>query len=162
MDLHKYHLPPNVPLQKIRWTEHQETYSFWLSSRALLVLDTHCAFHRPVQMFNSAGYTCEERFEDQISKLVLEKQELEWEKVQLFTWNKEYFNKYTLKISGKYQVIAELKDKEINSLKEELKALQLLKYNLEKKSNELVRKDFPFIQSVDRRRVGVMKIKRGV
>lgn len=27
------------------------------------------------------------RFEDQISKLVLEKQELEWEKVQLSNWH---------------------------------------------------------------------------
>uniref|UniRef100_A0A3B3VHP0 Uncharacterized protein n=1 Tax=Poecilia latipinna TaxID=48699 RepID=A0A3B3VHP0_9TELE len=51
---------------------------------------------------------------------------------------------------GKYQVSAELKDKEINNLKEELKSLQLLKYNLEKKSSELVRRDPPFIQSVDR------------
>ncbi|TKS72993.1 Coiled-coil domain-containing protein 73 [Collichthys lucidus] len=63
----------------------------------------------------------ETRFEDQISTLVLEKQELEWEKV-------------------KYQVSAELKDKEINNLKEGLKALQLLKYNLEKKSSELEQK----------------------
>ncbi|XP_035858597.1 uncharacterized protein LOC116057600 isoform X5 [Sander lucioperca] len=41
---------------------------------------------------------------------------------------------------GKYQVSAELKDKEINNLKEELKTLQLLKYNLEKKSSELEQK----------------------
>ncbi|XP_078114186.1 coiled-coil domain-containing protein 73 [Sander vitreus] len=60
----------------------------------------------------------ETRFEDQINKLALEKQELDWEK-------------------GKYQVSAELKDKEINNLKEELKTLQLLKYNFEKKSSEL-------------------------
>ncbi|XP_035797405.2 coiled-coil domain-containing protein 73 [Amphiprion ocellaris] len=99
----------------------------------------------------------EERFEDQISKLVLEKQELEWEKESLQNQIETAANQNAESLSnvkkqfqaklrtteeekGKYQVIAELKDKEINSLKEELKALQLLKYNLEKKSNELEQK----------------------
>uniref|UniRef100_A0A3B5RCJ9 Uncharacterized protein n=1 Tax=Xiphophorus maculatus TaxID=8083 RepID=A0A3B5RCJ9_XIPMA len=92
-------------------------------------------------------------------KLALEKQELEWEKVQL-TGILPYcalvfiavFDTHNNNITfqGKYQVSAELKDKEINNLKEELKSLQLLKYNLEKKSSELVRRDPPFIQSVDR------------
>ncbi|KAF3854375.1 hypothetical protein F7725_022430 [Dissostichus mawsoni] len=43
----------------------------------------------------------------------------------------------TVEEKGKYQVSAEIKDKEINNLKDELKTLQLLKYNLEKKSSEL-------------------------
>lgn len=42
-----------------------------------------------------------------------------------------------------------------------LLVLQLLKYNLEKKSGELVRKDSPLTQIVDRGWVGVRKIKRG-
>ncbi|CAI5668003.1 unnamed protein product [Oreochromis niloticus] len=97
----------------------------------------------------------ETRFEDQISKLVLEKQEMEWEKESLQHRIESVTNQHTESLTnlkkqaklrnteeekGKYQVIAELKDKEINNLKEELKSLQLLKYNLEKKSSELEQK----------------------
>uniref|UniRef100_A0AAQ4R5M9 Uncharacterized protein n=1 Tax=Gasterosteus aculeatus aculeatus TaxID=481459 RepID=A0AAQ4R5M9_GASAC len=109
--------------------------------------------------------------EDQISKLVLEKQELEWEtslQHQMEMLSNQHseslvsVKKQVLIIvlfQGKYQISAELKDKEINNLKEKLKSLQLLKYNLEKRSNELVRRDFP-LQTVDRGSVGVRKIKR--
>ncbi|XP_056243466.1 nucleoprotein TPR-like isoform X2 [Seriola aureovittata] len=99
----------------------------------------------------------ETRFEDQISKLVLEKQELEWEKESLQHRIKTVENQHTESLTnvkkqfqakirnieeekGKYQVSAELKDKENNNLKEELRSLQLLKYNLENKSNELEQK----------------------
>ncbi|XP_041854198.1 paramyosin-like isoform X2 [Melanotaenia boesemani] len=99
----------------------------------------------------------ETRYEDQISKLVLEKQELEWEKeslqhqiktaadqhTELLTNVKKQFQAKIRSIEeekGKYQVTAELKDKEMNNLKEELKSLQLLKYNLEKTSSELEQK----------------------
>ncbi|XP_030587618.1 coiled-coil domain-containing protein 73 isoform X2 [Archocentrus centrarchus] len=97
----------------------------------------------------------ETRFEDQISKTVLEKQELEWEKESLQHRIESVTNQHTESLTnlkkqaklrnteeekGKYQVIAELKDKEINNLKEELKSMQLLKYNLEKKSSELEQK----------------------
>ncbi|XP_026167350.1 coiled-coil domain-containing protein 73 isoform X2 [Mastacembelus armatus] len=99
----------------------------------------------------------EARFEDQLSKLVLEKQELEWEKESLQHKMETMANQHTESLTnvkkqfqakirdieeqkGKYQVSAELKDKEINNLKEELKSLQLLKYNLEKKSSELEQK----------------------
>ncbi|XP_068567702.1 coiled-coil domain-containing protein 73 isoform X2 [Cebidichthys violaceus] len=87
----------------------------------------------------------ETRFEDQISKLVLENQELEWEKESLQHQIETVSNQHTeslinVKKQGKYQVSAELKDKEINNLKEELKLLQLLKYNLEKRSSELEQK----------------------
>ncbi|XP_037307291.2 uncharacterized protein LOC119196028 [Pungitius pungitius] len=99
----------------------------------------------------------EGRFEDQISKLVLEKQELEWEKESLQHKMEMLSNQHSESLisvknqlranirnieeeKGKYQVSAELKDKEINNLKEELKSLQLLKYNLEKRSNELGQK----------------------
>ncbi|XP_038161456.1 COP1-interactive protein 1-like [Cyprinodon tularosa] len=99
----------------------------------------------------------EMRFEDEISKLALEKQELEWEKESLQHQIETITKQHTESLStvrkgfqvklqhaeeekGKYQVSAELKDKEINNLKEELKSLQLLKYNLEKKSSELEQK----------------------
>lgn len=99
----------------------------------------------------------EARFEDQISKLMLEKQELEWEKESLQHQIETGENQHAESLSktnkefqakirnieeekGRYQVNAELKDKEITNLKEELKSLQLLKYNLEKKSSELEHK----------------------
>lgn len=99
----------------------------------------------------------EARFEEQISKLVLEKQELEWQKELLQHQLETGANQHTESLSkankqfqakirhieeekGRFQVSAELKDKEINNLKEELKSLQLLKYNLEKKASELEQK----------------------
>ncbi|XP_061825269.2 coiled-coil domain-containing protein 73 [Nerophis lumbriciformis] len=97
----------------------------------------------------------ESRFEDQISKVVLEKQELEWEKESLqhqietvenqhaqslIDTKKQATIRHTEEEKGRYKVMAELKEKEISNLKEELKSLQLLKYNLEKKSNELEQK----------------------
>ncbi|AWP08935.1 putative myosin-1-like [Scophthalmus maximus] len=99
----------------------------------------------------------ETHFEDQISKLALDKQELEWEKESLQHQIQTVVHQHTESLTnvrkqfqakiriteeekGKYQVSAELKDKEINNLKEELRSLQLLKYNLEKKSKELEQK----------------------
>ncbi|XP_054589371.2 coiled-coil domain-containing protein 73 isoform X2 [Nothobranchius furzeri] len=99
----------------------------------------------------------ETRFEHQISQLVVEKQELEWEKESLEQQIETMTNQHTESLAaankqfqvklqhieeekGKYQVTAELKDREISNLKEELKSLQLLKYNLEKKSSELEQK----------------------
>ncbi|XP_065812661.1 coiled-coil domain-containing protein 73-like [Labrus bergylta] len=94
-------------------------------------------------------------FEDQISKLVLENQELEWEKASLQHQIETVTNQHTealmnaqkqfqAKISnieeekGIFQISVELKDKEMINLKEAMKSLQMLKYNLEKKANELV------------------------
>uniref|UniRef100_A0A8C8AV75 Coiled-coil domain containing 73 n=1 Tax=Otus sunia TaxID=257818 RepID=A0A8C8AV75_9STRI len=68
-------------------------------------------------------------YEDQISKIVVEKQELEWQKVTLFHG-----------FSGKYQLAVETKEKEIDGLKEALKALQISKYTLQKKLNEMDQK----------------------
>ncbi|KAF5897603.1 coiled-coil domain-containing protein 73 isoform X1, partial [Clarias magur] len=99
----------------------------------------------------------ETRHEAQICTLVLEKQELEWQKESL----QNQINRMTKEQSesldavkkqfqaqiqgieldkGKHQLSAELKDKEITSLKEELKSLQLFKYSLEKKLCELEQK----------------------
>ncbi|KAL7885407.1 hypothetical protein AOLI_G00057020 [Acnodon oligacanthus] len=99
----------------------------------------------------------EVRYEAQICKLVLEKQELEWQKESLQSqvdrMSKEHseslaavkkqFQAHVRGIEGekgKHQLSAELKDKEITSLKEELKLLQLFKYSLEKKLSELEQK----------------------
>uniref|UniRef100_A0A667YR26 Uncharacterized protein n=1 Tax=Myripristis murdjan TaxID=586833 RepID=A0A667YR26_9TELE len=73
----------------------------------------------------------ETRLEDQISKLVVEKQELEWQKESLQHQIEMLTNQHTesltgVKKQGKHQLSAELKDKEINSLKEELKSLQVI------------------------------------
>ncbi|XP_043084768.1 coiled-coil domain-containing protein 73-like [Puntigrus tetrazona] len=99
----------------------------------------------------------ETRYEEQICKLVLEKQELEWQKESLqsqisrmsnensesLATVKKQFQAQIRKIEGekgKNQLAAELKDKENISLKEELKQLQLLRYSSEKKLGELEQK----------------------
>ncbi|XP_055078198.1 coiled-coil domain-containing protein 73-like [Periophthalmus magnuspinnatus] len=87
----------------------------------------------------------DKRFEEQITKLVLEKQELEWEKESLQHQMGSEKNQYAESLSkankqSRYQLSAEQKEKNIHNLKEELKSLQLTKYNLEKKSSELEQK----------------------
>ncbi|XP_053362323.1 uncharacterized protein LOC128532123 [Clarias gariepinus] len=99
----------------------------------------------------------ETRHEAQICTLILEKQELEWQKESLqnqinrmtkeqsesLDAVKKQFQAQIQEIEadkGKHQLSAEFKDKEITSLKEELKSLQLFKYSLEKKLSELEQK----------------------
>ncbi|KAL7862637.1 hypothetical protein SRHO_G00116210 [Serrasalmus rhombeus] len=99
----------------------------------------------------------EVRHEAQICKLVLEKQELEWQKESLQSQVDRMSREHSESLAavkkqfqaqvrgiegekGKHQLSAELKDKEITSLKEELKLLQLFKYSLEKKLSELEQK----------------------
>uniref|UniRef100_A0A3P9J5Y3 Coiled-coil domain containing 73 n=1 Tax=Oryzias latipes TaxID=8090 RepID=A0A3P9J5Y3_ORYLA len=95
----------------------------------------------------------EARFEDQTSKLVLEKQELEWEKeslqhqnetvtkqhAELLTAAKKEFQaklRHIEEEKGKHQANAELKEKEINNLKEELKSLQEQKLALQSRTKD--------------------------
>uniref|UniRef100_A0AAY4DPB9 Uncharacterized protein n=1 Tax=Denticeps clupeoides TaxID=299321 RepID=A0AAY4DPB9_9TELE len=82
----------------------------------------------------------ESRHEQQINKLVLEKQELEWNKESLQSKietmtsqhseavasvkNKMFLNVLS-NLKGKYQLAAELNNKGVNSLKEELKLLRV-------------------------------------
>ncbi|KAJ8416252.1 hypothetical protein AAFF_G00382740 [Aldrovandia affinis] len=99
----------------------------------------------------------EMRFKEQINKLVLEKQEIEWEKESLqhkidtlvnqhnesLVAKKKQFQARITGIEGekgRHQLSAELKEREISGLKEELKLLQLFKYSLEKKLTELEQK----------------------
>uniref|UniRef100_A0A663ME27 Coiled-coil domain containing 73 n=1 Tax=Athene cunicularia TaxID=194338 RepID=A0A663ME27_ATHCN len=72
-------------------------------------------------------------YEEQISKIVVEKQELEWQKEALqhqtdtlHQQNKEAMASF--KKQGKYQLAVETKEKEIEGLKEALKALQVNYY----------------------------------
>ncbi|NWQ97954.1 CCD73 protein, partial [Burhinus bistriatus] len=96
-------------------------------------------------------------YEDQISRIVVEKQELEWQKETLqhqtdtlHQQNKEAMAAFKKQLQarmfameeekGKYQLAVETKQKEIDGLKEALKALQISKYTLEKKLNEMDQK----------------------
>ncbi|NWR68299.1 CCD73 protein, partial [Centropus unirufus] len=96
-------------------------------------------------------------YEDQIRKIVVEKQELEWQKETLqhqtdalHQQNKEAMAAYKKQLQarmfaveeekGKYQIAIETKEKEIDGLKEALKALQISKYTLQKKLNEMDQK----------------------
>ncbi|KFM13928.1 Coiled-coil domain-containing protein 73, partial [Aptenodytes forsteri] len=96
-------------------------------------------------------------YEDQISKIVVEKQELEWQKETLqhetdtlHQQNKEAMAAFKKQLQarmfameeekGKYQLAVETKEKEIDGLKEALKALQISNYTLQKKLNEIDQK----------------------
>ncbi|XP_074698662.1 coiled-coil domain-containing protein 73 [Strix aluco] len=96
-------------------------------------------------------------YEEQISKIVVEKQELEWQKETLQhqtdtlrQQNKEAMASFKKQLQarmfameeekGKYQLAVETKEKEIDGLKEALKALQISKYTLQKKLNEMDQK----------------------
>ncbi|NXA09413.1 CCD73 protein, partial [Sapayoa aenigma] len=99
----------------------------------------------------------ETNYEDQINKIVVEKQELEWQKEtlqqqmdKLHQQNKEAMGALKKQLQarmfameeekGKYQLAVETKEKEIEGLKETLKALQISKYTLQKKLNEMDQK----------------------
>ncbi|NXP30275.1 CCD73 protein, partial [Leiothrix lutea] len=99
----------------------------------------------------------ETNYEDQINKIVIEKQELEWQKETLQhqadtlqQQNKEAMVAFKKQLQarmfameeekGKYQLAAETKEKEIDGLKETLKSLQISKYILQKKLNEMDQK----------------------
>ncbi|XP_028915677.1 coiled-coil domain-containing protein 73 [Ornithorhynchus anatinus] len=97
------------------------------------------------------------QYEEQISKFVVEKQELQWQKETLQHQKETLAKQHTeamgvfkkqLQVKmcvleeekGKYQLAAEIKDKEIEGLKETLKLLQISKYSLQKKLSELEQK----------------------
>uniref|UniRef100_A0A8V0ZU69 Coiled-coil domain containing 73 n=1 Tax=Gallus gallus TaxID=9031 RepID=A0A8V0ZU69_CHICK len=96
-------------------------------------------------------------YEDQLSKTVVEKQELEWQKETLQhqtdtlqQQNKEAMAAFKKQLQarmfameeekGKYQLAVEIKEKEIDGLKETLKELQISKHTLQKKLNEMDQK----------------------
>uniref|UniRef100_A0A286Y607 Coiled-coil domain containing 73 n=1 Tax=Cavia porcellus TaxID=10141 RepID=A0A286Y607_CAVPO len=99
----------------------------------------------------------ETHYEEQIGKIIVETQELKWQnetlqnqKEALVKQHKEATEvlKKQLQMKmcaleeekGKYQLATEIKEKEIEGLKETLKELQVSKYSLQKKVSEMVRK----------------------
>uniref|UniRef100_A0A8C2N1K1 Coiled-coil domain-containing protein 73 n=1 Tax=Cricetulus griseus TaxID=10029 RepID=A0A8C2N1K1_CRIGR len=99
----------------------------------------------------------ETQYEEQIAKIIMETQELKWqketlqnEKEALIKQHKEamgvFKNQLQMKMyaleeeKGKYKLATEIKEKEIEGLKETLKTLQVSQYSLQKKVSEMVRK----------------------
>uniref|UniRef100_A0A8C6S1W4 Coiled-coil domain-containing protein 73 n=1 Tax=Nannospalax galili TaxID=1026970 RepID=A0A8C6S1W4_NANGA len=99
----------------------------------------------------------EHKYEEQISKIIMETQELKWQKETLqhqkealVKQHKEEMEVFKKQLQmkmcaleeekGKFQLATEIKEKEIEGLKGTLKALQVSKYSLQKKVCEMVRK----------------------
>ncbi|XP_039392265.1 coiled-coil domain-containing protein 73 isoform X1 [Mauremys reevesii] len=134
-------------------------YTFQSSSDTLLsihLLDFKTSLLEAVEELR-VRRDAEINYEDQINKIIMEKQELEWQKETLQheteTLNKQHkeamaaFKKqlqarmFTMEEEkGKYQLAIETKEKEIDGLKKTLKTLQISKYTLQKKLNEMDQK----------------------
>ncbi|XP_005064601.1 coiled-coil domain-containing protein 73 [Mesocricetus auratus] len=99
----------------------------------------------------------ETQYEEQIAKIIMETQELKWQKETLqnqkealIKQHKEamgvYKNQLQMKMcaleeeKGKYKLATEIKEKEIEGLKEALKTLQVSQYSLQKKVSEMEQK----------------------
>ncbi|XP_027627662.1 coiled-coil domain-containing protein 73 [Tupaia chinensis] len=99
----------------------------------------------------------ETQYEEQISKIIVETQELKWQKETLQNQketlakqHKEAMAVFKKQLQmkmcaleeekGKYQLATEIKEKEIEGLKETLKTLQVSKYSLQKKVSEMEQK----------------------
>ncbi|XP_021050308.1 coiled-coil domain-containing protein 73 [Mus pahari] len=99
----------------------------------------------------------ETQYEEQIAKIILETQELKWQKETLqnqkealIKQHKEamgvFKNQLQMKMyaleeeKGKYKLATEIKEKEIEGLKETLKTLQVSQYSLQKKVSEMEQK----------------------
>uniref|UniRef100_A0A8C0P451 Coiled-coil domain containing 73 n=1 Tax=Canis lupus familiaris TaxID=9615 RepID=A0A8C0P451_CANLF len=99
----------------------------------------------------------ETQYEEQIGKIIMEIQELKWQKETLQNQketlakqHKEALAAFKKQLQmkmcaleeekGKYQLATEIKEKEIEGLKETLKALQVSKYSLQKKVSEMEKK----------------------
>uniref|UniRef100_A0A8C0T6S0 Coiled-coil domain containing 73 n=1 Tax=Canis lupus familiaris TaxID=9615 RepID=A0A8C0T6S0_CANLF len=87
----------------------------------------------------------ETQYEEQIGKIIMEIQELKWQKETLQNQKETLAKQHkealaAFKKQGKYQLATEIKEKEIEGLKETLKALQVSKYSLQKKVSEMEKK----------------------
>ncbi|XP_076785484.1 coiled-coil domain-containing protein 73 isoform X2 [Arvicanthis niloticus] len=99
----------------------------------------------------------ETQYEEQIAKIIMETQELKWQKETLenqkealIKQHKEamgvFKNQLQMKMyaleeeKGKYKLATEIKEKEIEGLKETLKTLQVSQYSLQKKVSEMEQK----------------------
>ncbi|XP_004446927.2 coiled-coil domain-containing protein 73 [Dasypus novemcinctus] len=99
----------------------------------------------------------ETQYEEQIGKIIVETQELKWqketlqnEKETLAKQHKEAMTIFKKQLQmkmcaleeekGKYQLATEIKEKEIEGLKETLRTLQVSKYSLQRKVSEMEQK----------------------
>ncbi|XP_061469109.1 coiled-coil domain-containing protein 73-like [Rhineura floridana] len=134
-------------------------YTLQNSSEALIsiqLLDFKTSFLEAVEELRMRR-EAEVHYEKQISKFVVETQELEWQKEAL-QYQKDALNKqhtedmtalkkqFQSRIlaaeeeKGKYLLAKESKEREMEGLKETLKMLQISKYSLQKKLNEMEQK----------------------
>nr|XP_025040503.1 coiled-coil domain-containing protein 73-like isoform X3 [Pelodiscus sinensis] len=108
-------------------------------------------------VFDCLWKDAEINYEDQINKIIMEKQELEWQKETLQHETEALTNQHKEAMAafkkqlqaktftmeeekGKFQLAVETKEKEIDGLKKTLKTLQISKYSLQKKLNEMDQK----------------------
>ncbi|XP_068410298.1 coiled-coil domain-containing protein 73 [Eschrichtius robustus] len=99
----------------------------------------------------------EAQYEEQIGKIIMEMQELKWQKETLQNQKEALTKQHKEAMAvfkkqlhmkmcaleeekGKYQLATEIKEKEIEGLKETLKSLQVSKYSLQKKVSEMEQK----------------------
>ncbi|XP_039600891.1 coiled-coil domain-containing protein 73-like [Polypterus senegalus] len=116
-----------------------------------------CELASDASQLNKQPLESEVQFEKHIRKLLIDKQELQWQKESLqyqsdmaakehkealITLRKQFQERISgiEGDKGKYQLSAGLKEKEISGLKEEFKKLQLSNYSLQKKLSELEQK----------------------
>ncbi|XP_020651261.3 coiled-coil domain-containing protein 73 isoform X1 [Pogona vitticeps] len=139
--------------------EETSTYNLQNSSEALLCiqrLDFKTSLLEAIEELRMRRGS-EISYEEQIHKLVVEKQELEWQKEAL-QQQKEVLNRQHTEAmaafkkqfqarmfameeeKGKFLLAKEAKERETEGLKETLKKLQISKYTLQKKLNEMEQK----------------------
>nr|XP_020651261.1 coiled-coil domain-containing protein 73-like [Pogona vitticeps] len=139
--------------------EETSTYNLQNSSKALLCiqrLDFKTSLLEAIEELRMRRGS-EISYEEQIHKLVVEKQELEWQKEAL-QQQKEVLNRQHTEAmaafkkqfqarmfameeeKGKFLLAKEAKERETEGLKETLKKLQISKYTLQKKLNEMEQK----------------------
>ncbi|KAM6158284.1 coiled-coil domain-containing protein 73 [Rhynchocyon petersi] len=99
----------------------------------------------------------ETQYEEHIGKIIVEMQELKWEKETLQNQKETLAKQHKEEMAvfkkqlqvkmcaleeekGKYQLATEIKEKEVEGLKETLKELQISKYSLQKKVSEMEQK----------------------
>ncbi|XDA84515.1 hypothetical protein R6Z07F_014324 [Ovis aries] len=99
----------------------------------------------------------ETQYEEQIAKIIMETQELKWQKETLQNQKETLAKQHKEAMAvlkkqlqmkmcaleeekGKFQLATEIKEKEIEGLKETLKTLQVSKYSLQKKVSEMEQK----------------------
>uniref|UniRef100_A0A8C9LSV8 Coiled-coil domain containing 73 n=1 Tax=Piliocolobus tephrosceles TaxID=591936 RepID=A0A8C9LSV8_9PRIM len=140
-------------------TESSSTFTLQSSSETLFsiqLLDFKTSLLEALEELRMRR-EAEIHYEEQIGKIIVETQELKWQKETLQNQKETLAEQHKKAMAvfkkqlqmkmyaleeekGKYQLATEIKEKEIEGLKETLKALQVSKYSLQKKVSEMVRK----------------------